>query len=217
MKTGFLGALVLSMTLMACNEPTAPQSLVGPADLRLARSTVTDPTSTWNFPLSDAGLSVKGDRKYGDGTYSVYADGVCGVTGKFFAASAGSSGDVTLSLARDRKCVDAPRKLTISYDDGVVETTTAFVFLREIENTITAIPIGSTAPRFFGIRYTTRCDALQFGKDSNSDKVFVTRVDAHTWHAVSQPTPNDRAYCTTTGRSYHMQVDFVVTSNRDLP
>jgi hypothetical protein len=217
MKTGFLGAFVLSVALTSCNEPTAPQSLSVSTDLHFSRSTVTDPTSTWKFPLSDAGLSVKSDRKYSDGLYSVYADAVCGITARFFASSSTSSGDVTLQTEKDRRCSDAPRKLTISYDDGFVETTQAFINLHDIENTTMSIPIGSTSLRFLGIHYTTRCDALQFGKDAGSDKVLVTRVDAHTWHVVSQATPNDRAYCTTTGRSYHMQADFVVTSSRDLP
>jgi len=217
MKRGFFGALVLGVALTSCNELTAPQSVAVGTDVRLARSTVTDPASTWKFPLADAGLSVKSDRKYSDGIYSVYADGVCGVTGRFFASSATSSGDITVQLGADHRCVNAPRKLTISYDDGFVETTQSFINLHDIENTTMSIPIGSTALRFLGIHYTTRCDALQFGKDANSDKVLVTRVDAHTWHVVSQATPNDRAYCTTTGRSYHMQVDFVVVSSRDLP
>lgn len=217
-ENGPVWSFALGIALTSCNEPSAPQAAVQGAELRLARSTVSDPTSTWKFPLSDAGLSVKSDRKYSDGTYSVYADGVCGVTGKFFATTATSnSGDVTLTMGSERKCANSPRKMTVSYDDGFVETTTAFINLHDIENTTTSIPIGSTAPHFLAIHYTTRCDALQFGKDSNGDNVLVTRVDAHTWHAVSQPTPNDRAYCTTTGRSYHMQVDFVIVSSRDLP
>jgi len=216
MKRGFFGALVLGVALTSCNELTAPQSVAAGTDVRLVRSTVTDPASTWKFPLADAGLSVKSDRKYSDGIYSVYADGVCGVTGGFFASSATSSGDVTLNLQADHRCINSPRKITISYDDGFVETTQAFINLHEVENTTISIPIGSTALRFLGI-HSTRCDKLQFGKDANGDKVLVTRVDARTWHVVSQATPNDRAFCTTTARSYHMQVDFVVVSSRDLP
>ena len=81
------------------------------------------------------------------------------------------------------------------YDDGYTSTSTAFFNLHEIENTTYSIPIGSTVPRFLAIHYTPRCDGLQLGKDANSDPVEVTRVDAHTWHAVSQAYPNDRAFC----------------------
>ncbi|MFN2602921.1 MAG: hypothetical protein ABR582_09230 [Gemmatimonadaceae bacterium] len=216
MKSAVFGTLVLAIAVSSCGDPSAPQQLVSNPQIRLGRSTVSDPVPTWKFPLTDAALSVKSDRQYSDGSYSVYAAGVCGLTGGFFATTAGSnSGDVTLNLGSQRKC---GRKLTISYDDGFVETSAGlFLNLHDVENSTSSIPIGSTAQKFLAIHYTARCDVLQFGKDANSDNVLVTRVDAHTWHAVSQPTPNDRAYCTTTGQSYHMQVDLVVVSNRDLP
>lgn len=218
MKSPLCSVLLLAAMLSACGEPSSPgRAIAFLGDPRFAKPVGSNPTTTWKFPPASAGLSVRGDGKYSDGTYSVYANGVCGVIGAFFAGSSTSSGDMTLNTGSDRKCASSPRKLTLVYDDGFVETTGAFINLHDIENTVISIPIGTTAPHFLAIHYTTRCDALQFGKDANSDNVLVTRIDAHTWRAVSQAAPNDRAYCTTTGRSYHMQVDFVVVSSQDLP
>jgi hypothetical protein len=76
--------------------------------------------------------------------------------------------------------------------------------------------MGATEPRFFGIA-TGRCDKLQFGNGALGDSVLVTRVDAHTWRVASRATPNDRAYCVANAQTYHMQVDLVVVSSRDLP
>lgn len=221
MRRPMLPALLLCATLFACTEPpsSAPLS-VGDASVRFGKSGVTDPTSTWKFPVSGSAVRVVGDGKYLEGTSSVYADGICGTSGAFFATTAASnSGDVTLKLAASRTCPSSPRSLTISYDDGVVETASGgtFLNLHGVENSTTSIPIGTTAPRFLAIHYTPRCSALQFGKDSLSDAVLVTRLDAHTWRAVSQAAPNDRAYCTTTLRSYHMPVDLIIVSSRDLP
>ena len=218
MKSLLYSAVVLAATLSACGESSSPAGPIAfNGEPRLAKPAGSTPTTTWKFPLVGTGVSVRGDGKYSDGTYSVYADGVCGVIGAFFDGGPASSGDMTLNTGSDRRCANSPRKLTLTYDDGFVETTGAFINLHDIQNAVIRIPIGTTAPHFLAIHYTTRCDALQFGKDANSDNVLVTRVDAHTWHAVSQPAPNDRAYCTTTRRSYHMQVDFVVVSSYDLP
>jgi hypothetical protein len=218
MKSPLCSALVLAATLSACGESSPPSGPIAfNGQPQLTKPVGSAPTTTWKFPLASAGLSVRGDGKYSDGTYSVYANGVCGVIGAFFDGSATSSGDMTLNTGSDRRCANSPRKLTLTYDDDFVETTGAFINLHDIQNAVIHIPIGTTAPHFLAIHYTTRCDALQFGKDANSDNVLVTRVDAHTWRAVSQAAPNDRAYCTTTARSYHMQVDFIVVSSQDLP
>ena len=49
-----------------------------------------------------------------------------------------------------------------------------------------------------------------------ADSLNVTRIDARTWEVASQPYPNDRAYCTTTGESFHMPIRFRVTASRDV-
>lgn len=213
--TRIAACLLLFAAGCADSSTTAPHR-VADADLsvRLGRAPTGDPASTWTFPTT--GVSVRGDGKYADGTLSVYAHAVCGVTGRLFY---GGSGDATLTLGADRRCASAPRRLTLTYDDGVVETTGSgtFLNLHDVQNAAVRIPIGSTVPGFLAIHYTPRCDALQFGKDANSDAVLVTRVDARTWRVESQAAPNDRAYCTTTGRAYRMPVRLTVTSSRDLP
>lgn len=213
----FAACLLLFAAACADATATAPRH----ADeldrsVRLGKTAVADPTTTWKFPSAGASLSVLGDGKYSDGVLSVYANGVCGVTSRLFY---GGSGDATMTLGADRRCVNAPRRLTLRYDDGVVETTGsgAFLNLHDVQNAALRIPVGTTVPGFLAIHYTPRCDALQFGRDANSDAVLVTRVDARTWSVESQAAPNNRAFCTTTGRAYRMPVSLIVVSSRDLP
>jgi len=187
------------------------------------------PSDTWKLPLADASLSFKSDRQYSDGTYSVYAAGVCNVTGAIFSGDDGGTnngGDATLqiSLATHGKC---GRLFTIAYPDGVSETLASFNNLHELENTVYSIPIGSTALRRLTIntenvtnKVTPRCGKLQFGVfptgGAGSDSVQVTRIDASTWQVQSQPPPNDLALCEKNGQLYHMQVSFLAVSSRPL-
>lgn len=188
------------------------------------------PSDTWKLPLADAGLSFKSDRQYSDGTYSVYAAGVCNVTGTIFTGDGGStnnSGDATIqtSLANHGQC---GRLFTIAYPDGVSETLASFNNLHELENTIYAIPAGSMALRRLTIntanvtnKVTPRCGKLQFGPFQTtggvgSDSVQVTRLDASTWRVQSQAAPNDLALCENNGQLYHMQVSFLVVSSRPV-
>ena len=189
----------------------------------------TTPSSTWKLPLADASLSFKSDRQYSDGTYSVYAAGVCNVTGSIFSGDDGGTnngGDATLqtSLPSRGKC---GRQFTIAYPDGVTETLAAFNNLHVLENTNYFIPVGATVLRRFTIntadlvnKVTPRCGKLQFGAfptgGGGSDSVQVTRIDASTWQVQSQPPPNDLALCEKNGQLYHMQVSFVAMSSRPL-
>jgi hypothetical protein len=228
MKRFMTSALITAaaLTLAACSDQAAVRPLA-PDGAALAKGGhggggggggVSDPTSTWAIPLADGGLSLKSDGRYSDGTSSVYADGVCGVEGNFFATTQNSnSGDVTLTLNKAKGRNGCGRSVSLVFDDGYTSTSSWFININEIENTTYAIPIGSTVPRVMNIHYSGRCDGLQMGRDSNSDPVQVTRIDGHTWHAVSQPYPNDRAYCTTNGQTYHIQVDVTVMASRDLP
>lgn len=185
---------------------------------------------TWKLPLADASFSFKSDRQYSDGTYSVYASGVCNVTGSIFTGEGGSTnngGDATLqtSLSSHGRC---GRQFTIAYPDGVTETLAAFNNLHEIENTTYSIPVGSTVLRRLTIntdnvvnKVTPRCGKLQFGPFQTSggvgsDSVQVTRIDASTWQVQSQAPPNDHALCENNGQLYHMQVSFIAVSSRPL-
>lgn len=222
LRPALLSLLVLSS---ACAEmaqgPLAPSA---PAASSARAKASPDPTATFKFPLDHALLALKGDGLYSDGANSVYTNGVCGVTAKVFV---GGSGDATMQTnsprASDRQCRDYPRKMTLAYDDGVSETIAVFMNLHELQSATFSIPVGATAKREFAINptQTTRCDRLTWssgiqGAAIAADSVLVTRVDASTWTVETQPYPNDRAYCTTNGQSYHMRLKFTVVSSRAL-
>ena len=203
------------VVVAACHEgteqPSAP--LLGPVALAKAPPPPPDPKTTVKLPLDVTGLSVRSDGLYGDGVFSRYTDGVCGVTA---AILVGGSGDAIMQTnnpkAADRRCVNAPRTWTLAYDDGVTETIPVFVNLHEIQNASYTIPVGATVKRRFGINptQTTRCDRLVWGEVG--DSVLVTRSATNTWEVRSQDAPNDRAWCSTTGVMHHMPVRFVITT-----
>ena len=190
---------------------------------------VLDPTATWKLPLNDAALAVRSDRLYSDGVASVYADGICRVSAKIFATTQYSnSGDGILNtgISAGGKCA---RRITVVFPDGYSESVGTFMNLREIENTTYSIPIGATVERQLHVGTdqlvgsTSRCGGLVFGYGvanaigAGSDSVLVTRIDATTWHAVSQPAPHNLAYCKNDGQLYAMPIDLIVVSNRRLP
>ena len=187
---------------------------------------VTDPTATWYFPLSDAGLSIQSDHLYSDGTSSAYANGACNVATTIFATTENSSsGDATLNTNYSKtKC---GRRFRIVYPDGTSESLPIFANLRGIENTNYSIPIGTTVKRqlHFGSIWPnlpSRCTGFVWGYGvandiaAGSDSVLVTRIDASTWHVASQPPPNNRAWCKATGELFPMSVEFTVVSSRPL-
>jgi len=213
-----LGLIALLGGLAACaDQSTSPAGLDNGGGFAAAKpGGVTDPTATFTFPNS--GFALRGDGLYLSGGNSVYANGVCGVTGTIFATTAGSnSGDARLQLdnpsAGGRKCADYPRQLTLDYGDGT-DVGTLVVNARAIQNTGFSIPVGQSALRLLVINNTARCGAVKFGE--TGDSAVVTRVSASEWRVQSQPHPNDRAYCTTTGGSYNLQVDFTIVSSRPL-
>jgi hypothetical protein len=216
---------VLALALASCekNPVVAPSS--EPA-LAAAHGT-SDPTATWKIPLNATGLAFQSDGRYGDGTYSVYANGVCNVSATIFATAAGSNtGDATIQTSKPSggKC---GRVFTLSYPDGYTETLPSFNNLNQLENTTYSIPIGTTAARRLILapgslsNNPSRCGRLLFGPNGTvgvaSDSILVTRVDARTWQVQSQAAPNDLAYCENNGLSYEMPVNFVVVSSVALP
>jgi hypothetical protein len=191
-----------------------------------------NPSATWKLPLNDAGLSLKSDRQYSDGTYSVYANGVCNMVGGIAAGLSGGSGSNTgnaimqMTTASHGKC---GRLFTIAYPDGVTETLMSNNNLTELETSTYSIPIGSTATRRLivdpGILapHPTRCGRLVFGVGAinqigiGTDSVLVTRIDASTWQVHSQAPPRDKALCYSTGALFEMPVSFLVVSSFPLP
>jgi hypothetical protein len=214
----------------ACGDETtntAPRSTESVAMRAAKTSGPTDPTATWKFPLSDAGLAIQSDHQYSDGTSSVYANGVCNVTTTIFATTEKSnSGDATLSTGNpSAKC---SRRVHVVFPDGSSESLPMFSNLRAIENTTYLIPIGATVLRQLHIGNTwpnviSRCDGLVWGYGvandiaAGSDSVWVNRVDASTWHVFSQDSPHNLAWCKATGELFPMPVDFTVVSSRPLP
>jgi hypothetical protein len=213
---------MLALALItACAEPVArPTS--PPLDASFARSS-SDLTATWKIPLADDGLALRSDGQFSDGSYSVYENGVCDVETKIFASTTGS-GDATLrSQPRGNRC---RRLFELSYPDGQTEMVWSFANLLNLQNSTFSIPVGSTVRRRFlfnpeVVNSPSRCGRLVFGPNPNvgagTDSVTVTRIDARTWEVQSQPAPNNRALCESTGAIYAMPVSFVIVASRDLP
>jgi hypothetical protein len=212
------------------NVPRAPA-----ATPSFGKSVVKDPSATWSIPLADAGLALKSDGRFGDGTSSVYANGVCGVGTNIFATTASGpnpTGDATLQMSypRGHGC---GRTVIMSYPDGGADTLATFSNLNKLESNDpgTAIPIGQTSlrrhivgfgDRILGNPTAGRCGAVFFGDNGHvgagTDMVMVTRVDATTWHVQSQPAPNNRALCQNLGAIYsNMTIDLTVVSSYALP
>jgi hypothetical protein len=207
--------VIITCIAAACSndvdQPLAP--VPGSAALAKAPPPPPAPVTTFRLPLDGTGLAVTSDGLFGDGTFSAYTEGVCGVTATIFTTG---SGDAVMQTnkpgSRDRQCASTARTWRLAYDDGFVETIPVFVNLHQIENSSFTITVGTTVKRKFGINPTqnTRCDRLVWGE--NSDSVLVTRTATNRWEIESQPAPNDRAWCSTTGASHHMPIRFVVST-----
>ena len=189
----------------------------------------TDPTASWLIPLNDAGLSLRSDHTNGDGAYSVYANGVCGVSTTIFATTERSnnpSGDATITVGEKGRC---SRRFTVAYPDGVTESVGSFNNLNTIETPTYAIPIGQTVKR--GLVFNpgqvnsnpSRCGTLFFGPELRTgpsvggDSLLVTRMNDSTWQVESQPAPNDHAYCKANGQLYELRVSCILVASRKLP
>jgi hypothetical protein len=123
------------------------------------------------------------------------------------------------------------RAFTFVFPDGYTEAIGGYNNLRGIESATPtfSIPIGQTVKRQVHLggqvlaSASSRCGALIFGYGvlgnvgTGSDSVLVTRVDASTWHVVSQAPPHNLAFCKKNGQLYAMPVDFIVVSSRALP
>ncbi len=190
---------------------------------------VLDPATTWMLPLADGGLGLRSDHLYSDGVNSVYADGVCKVTSHIYATSDFSgTGDAVINTNQTTgKCT---RRFTLVFPDGYSETVGSFNNVRLIENAGYSIPIGATvrrqlhvAPAQLMANNPSRCGNLIFGYGvtsdiaAGSDSLLVTRVNATTWHVVSQAPPHTMAYCRDIGQYFSIPVDFTIVSNRPLP
>lgn len=224
------GALILAAALMACGDPARPLRFPDPSTAKVTGPT--DPTATWKIPLDDAGLSLKSDGQFGDGTYSAYANGACGVAAKIFATTQYSNtGDATLQMKYPSrgKC---GRRITVTYPDGESETLATFSNLNRLQNTSsgTIIPVGGSGLRRLIVGFNvaglnnpapSRCGRLIFGDNgtvgAGTDMLLVTRIDASTWRVQSQGAYANAVLCEDLGATYAMNVDFLVVSSAPLP
>jgi hypothetical protein len=218
-----LRVVLLCAAVAACSDSSSSPALSS-ADAPSAAKAVADPTATVKIPLADAVLSVRSDGKFSDGTYSLYANAVCGVTGTIFYGGSGDAVvDGSIPNAPNRTCAFYPRKATVAYPDGAVDVVSGPLFdVRALENSTTRIPIGATQKRGFHVRTSSaRCDGVHWGTATvGGDSVLVTRASASTWHVTTQPAPNDRATCKNAAGNYdlgEMPVDLWFVSSRDLP
>lgn len=188
---------------------------------------VGDPPTTWLIPVGDATLAVTGEGAYMRGEYSAYQHGVCGVMSRMFATlSASNSGDAVVNTHNakyaNRKCAVYPRKLRLGYPDGTSELADFNANVQAVQNTVTSMPIGTTAMRAMNIA-GGRCGVLKFrpiDKDGiaiGGDSVAVTRVNSFTWDVQTRPYPDDKAYCVNTGQLYHMPLRLRIESELPLP
>ncbi|MEP7327270.1 MAG: hypothetical protein ABI836_15065 [Gemmatimonadota bacterium] len=212
---------LLLVLLAACGENATTPSAEQPS----LRPGPTDPTATWLIPLADAGFGLASDGLYGDGSFSVYANGVCGVSGQIFATTAGSNtGDATIQTGKAKNC---SRHFLLRYPDGGTESVLSFNNLNVLQSTSYSIPIGSTVKRRLIVapgsisNNPSRCGRLLFGPNGSaglgSDSLEVTRLDAQTWQVQSQAAPDNRAYCESNGQLYSIPVNVTIRSSVPLP
>lgn len=184
--------------------------------------TLADPTVTWKLPVADGALAFRSDHQFADGTYSVYADGVCGVTTWVELASTDPwPGFAHVSLGQGTK--GCKRTLTLVYPDGQIETAQGNSVQRQLYDPSTPIAPGTIVKRTLAINLggaAGRCGRLLFGQGSQgagvgSDSVVVARsLDGATWHVYSNSDPGHRlALCENTNQLFVMPVDFLIVAD----
>ena len=228
MRSRFFAALLGAVTVTACTETLPPAPFANDQEPSFAKApSVPDPTATVKIPLDDAALSLKSDQAFSDGTYSVYANGVCGVSATIFL---GGSGDMVLLGGNPRNadngCTLYPRKYTVLYPDGGSDLVSGgTIAVTELQNGTFSIPVGTSALRGFHVQTASaRCEGVHWGANAGGDKVIVTRTASDTWHVTTQPYPNDQAVCKNTVKRQivgtplgHMPMDLWIVSSRALP
>lgn len=202
MKGRIITALFVAVGIAGCKEPSSPTSAVANPDLRLSKTTttVTNPTAAVGIPLADALLNLKSDGAFSAGTNSVYANGVCGVTGQIFLSG---SGDMVVDAGNpkysDASCAYYPRRATVVYPDGTSDVSVGvFIRVAALQTSSFRIPVGSSARRQFNVQTSSsRCQGVYWG-GLGGDSVIVTRTSLNTWHVTTQQPPNNNGACKNT-------------------
>jgi hypothetical protein len=211
--------LAIAITAAACaSDTTAPFA----EDASLSRGGgTTDPTATWLIPLEASGLALRSDGRYPSNGNSLYANGVCGVTAKIFAATSSSSGDATITMDAPSGKNGCGRTVTLDYGNGITETLRTFANVRALQNTVISIPLGDTEGRTFAINpgalnSNTRCGRLVYGQNGTvavgSDSVRVTRLSATSWRVETAPGAA-KAWCERRNEIVEMPIRFEIVSS----
>lgn len=231
MRVLALGLTIPLVFATACAERAPTDPLFGTEPLMAKGGPSQDVTAQWAFPLADAGLSVRSDGQFNDGTYSWYSNGVCSVTSKIFVDGSGDN-TINFSYPKTSPKPVCGRTFTMVYPDAFTETLAYQGGVQILQSSSFQIPIGSQVKRHmrFGADQRSRANpnparcglGLVFGEGGanpaiGSDSVVVSRIDARTWRVQSQPAPDNLAFCIDNGQLYAMTVDFVIVASRDLP
>lgn len=205
-----LTALSVLLLAAACSEQsTSPDGATGAA----AKPGPSNPTATWSIPTGEAGLGFASDGQYLSGGYSVYANGVCGVSATIFSTTGSLSGDATLQTDNGRK--NCSRRFVLKNPDGSTQTVPIFANLNKLENASFTIPVGTSALRRLIIGPgTAPCGRMIFGDNgtvgAGSDMLEVTRLSSTSWDVHSQ-SGADLALCENTGELYSVPVHYLIT------
>jgi len=183
----------------------------GPAP---AVAVLTDDASLYNIRSDD---EVRSDPQY---TGPQYDDGVCGLT-----TTVGNGEDAKVfthldyKKGREGKTCGDMRGFTFDWDDpvdgGLPYAQTSAASMMSIDS-VQFIPVGTPVlrPSQFNVG---RCNRLIFNPDNRydpgngSDLVWVTRESETVWTMETQPYPNDKAWCGTDGRLWHMPFSVTFT------
>lgn len=188
-----------------------------------------NPGSVVEYPASDASFQIRSDHRAeyltADGLRYRYESGVCGVGGTFFVFGSGDATmdpDATTIPGRDRALCGTPRAVTIIFDQpadgGALRTNpvaTGGYF--HIFSELWQLPIGVEQEVQGGFN-GAGCNVLRFrpdpGRTGNaypgSDKLLALRIDQTTWQVRTKPYPDNKAWCDTERRLYHLSFALTV-------
>ena len=223
MRSHVMTAALAALALAACSE-RSPAPVAGPS---FARPGASDPRATFEYPTDDAALKIRSDHRAlsPGGSASIYDDGACGVYAKIFASGSGDAvmdPDENYVAGRDQGRCGPARSITVVFDqpaDGGPPPTNAVVtggYFHNM-NELWQMPIGVEVEGQGGFN-VGRCNVLRFKPEPGrngiaypgSDKLLVLRLDASTWQVRTKPFPDNKAWCDSDQRLYHLPFQLTV-------
>ena len=214
-----VGASLLLVSI-ACSESAI--TALRPSESPSAAKPLANPTATF-FISNDAAYSLRGDGGYLESSgASRYLAGECGVSSTFYAQP-GGSGDATITIGANGKCI---RRIRFTYaainadgsttSEGTI-TTSSFLNVRKLQVAASGttpasyIPIGGDGQRTFafddggakcgtgGMQAIGFAPTLSDGTLTGADLVNVHRDAADTWTVTTTPDEIDAF----TGQTIH--------------